>query len=399
MRTRTTTVAVLLTALALGAGCAAHKDDGAPVAGPRTIKPVQGCGKASWTDPADLAPGRTPARCDKGAPAPRPLAGRRTLTVATGTLNAEYVAPLRLALARGEFRKEGLDVRLKVLPTPEALPLLAKGDLDALWAAPEAAVVNGINGGFDIRWVAGNFSPAPRSKSGLWVRLKSGESASSRLPQGIEDGHHDREGLRDHVPDGRVLRPARRRPALRRLPAARLRRRTDRPDRRRRGLRLAARPGLAAGRRRPEIHLPRRPAPGRTARRRPVRAEPAPARTRTPGSPSCGPTSARSTRTSPATTRPTGHSSPGSRTSWTSTGRSSPRCRRSGWTGRSERAPRTGSRRPTGTPASPGAHRCRSAGWSTAACTRRRSATGCGGRTADMTKARIRKESGPSSFQ
>lgn len=75
MRTRTTTVAVLLTALALGAGCAAHKDDGAPVAAPRTIKPVQGCGKASWTDPADLAPGRTPARCDKGAPAPRPSPG------------------------------------------------------------------------------------------------------------------------------------------------------------------------------------------------------------------------------------------------------------------------------------------------------------------------------------
>ncbi|WP_406219911.1 ABC transporter substrate-binding protein [Streptomyces decoyicus] len=188
MRTRTTTVAVLLTALALGAGCAAHKDDGAPVAGPRTIKPVQGCGKASWTDPADLAPGRTPARCDQGAPAPRPLAGRRTLTVATGTLNAEYVAPLRLALARGEFRKEGLDVRLKVLPTPEALPLLAKGDLDALWAAPEAAVVNGINGGFDIRWVAGNFSPAPRSKSGLWVRLKNGESASSVSLKGSRMG-------------------------------------------------------------------------------------------------------------------------------------------------------------------------------------------------------------------
>ncbi|MGW2020678.1 ABC transporter substrate-binding protein [Streptomyces decoyicus] len=188
MRTRTTTVAVLLTALALGAGCAAHKDDGAPVAGPRTIKPVQGCGEASWTDPAGLAPGRTPARCDKGAPAPRPLAERRTLTVATGTLNAEYVAPLRMALAKGEFRKEGLDVRLKVLPTPEALPLLAKGDLDALWAAPEAAVVNGINGGFDIRWVAGNFSPAPRSKSGLWVRLKSGESASSVSLKGSRMG-------------------------------------------------------------------------------------------------------------------------------------------------------------------------------------------------------------------
>ncbi|MFG2527598.1 ABC transporter substrate-binding protein [Streptomyces sp. NPDC048516] len=187
MRTRTPTVAVLLAALALGAGCAAHKDS-ASVRGPRTVRPVRGCGPASWTDPADLAPDRAPARCAKGAPAPRPLARRRTLTVATGTLSAEYVAPLRLALAKGEFTKEGLDVRLEVLPTPEALPLLARGELDALWAAPEAAVVNGVNGGFDIRWVAGNFSPAPKSRSGLWVRLKSGESASSASLAGSRMG-------------------------------------------------------------------------------------------------------------------------------------------------------------------------------------------------------------------
>jgi NitT/TauT family transport system substrate-binding protein len=102
----------------------------------------------------------------------------RKLTIATGTLSAEYVAPLQVALDKGEFKKEGLDVTLKVLPTPDALPLLAKGDIDALWAAPEAAVMNGIKGGFDIKWVAGNFSPDPQSKSGLWVRLKEGESAS-----------------------------------------------------------------------------------------------------------------------------------------------------------------------------------------------------------------------------
>ncbi len=142
----------------------------------RTIRPVEGCGAASWTDPADLAPDRAPARCRPGSPAPRPLAEAKKLTIATGTLSAEYVAPLRVALDKGEFDKEGLDVTLKVLPTPEALPLLAKGEVDALWAAPEAAVMNGIRGGFVIRWVAGNFSPGPKSKSGLWVRLKDGES-------------------------------------------------------------------------------------------------------------------------------------------------------------------------------------------------------------------------------
>lgn len=118
-----------------------------------------GCGTGGWTDPSDLAPGRKPARCDKGTPAPQPLAKKRKITVATGTLSAEYVAPLQVAVAKGEFEKEGLDVSLKVLPTPDALPLLAKGDVDAQWAAPEAAVMNGINGGFAIKWVAGNFSP------------------------------------------------------------------------------------------------------------------------------------------------------------------------------------------------------------------------------------------------
>ncbi|MEU9566132.1 ABC transporter substrate-binding protein [Streptomyces sp. NPDC048161] len=181
MRTHTPFIrtVVLVTASLLGAaGCAGQDSggDGAPAA-PRTVRPVAGCGTGSWTDPADLAPERKAARCDKGAPAPRPLAKKRKITVATGTLSAEYVAPLQVAVAKGEFAKEGLDVELKVLPTPDALPLLAKGDVDAQWAAPEAAVMNGVNGGFDIRWVAGNFSPDPTSKSGLWVRLKDGESA------------------------------------------------------------------------------------------------------------------------------------------------------------------------------------------------------------------------------
>ncbi|MBA2944419.1 ABC transporter substrate-binding protein [Streptomyces himalayensis] len=179
MHTRTVATALLVAgALLASAGCA--KNDGSSTGAatkPRAVKAVSGCGEGSWTDPADLSADREPARCDKGAPAPQPLAKKRKLTIATGTLSAEYVAPLTVALEKGEFAKENLDVELKVLPTPDALPLLAKGDIDAQWAAPEAAVMNGINGGFDIKWVAGNFSPDPESKSGLWVRLKENESA------------------------------------------------------------------------------------------------------------------------------------------------------------------------------------------------------------------------------
>ncbi|MFI6942245.1 ABC transporter substrate-binding protein [Streptomyces sp. NPDC050418] len=174
------TLPVLLLAGALLASTGCAKEDDAPPAsasGPRDIKAVEGCGEGSWTDPADLAEDREPARCEKGAPAPQKLKKERKLVVATGTLSAEYVAPLQMAVEKGEFKKEGLDVELKVLPTPDALPLLAKGEIDVQWAAPEAAVMNGINGGFDIKWVASNFGPAPESKSGLWVRLKDGESA------------------------------------------------------------------------------------------------------------------------------------------------------------------------------------------------------------------------------
>ncbi|NEB80376.1 ABC transporter substrate-binding protein [Streptomyces sp. SID14478] len=180
MRTRNIGTTLLVTgALLIGtAACAKNDTPSGTAAKPRTIKAVDGCGKGSWTDPSDLAKDREPARCDKGAPAPVRLAEPRKLTIATGTLAAEYVAPLEMAVKKGEFKKEGLDVTLKLLPTPDALPLLGKGEIDAQWAAPEAAVMNGILGGFDIKWVAGNFSPDPKSKSGLWVRLKDGQSAS-----------------------------------------------------------------------------------------------------------------------------------------------------------------------------------------------------------------------------
>jgi len=183
-------IALVVGALLASAGCESSFSGPEPesTGTQRTITYVEGCDKSSWTDPSNLAPNRKPARCQPGAPAAQPLAKTRKLTIATGTLSAEYVAPLEMALREGEFKKEGLDVTLKVLPTPDALPLLAKGDIDALWAAPEAAVMNGIRGGFDIKWVAGNFSPAAKSKSGLWVRLKKGQSAADIRMAGRRTG-------------------------------------------------------------------------------------------------------------------------------------------------------------------------------------------------------------------
>lgn len=140
-RTHAYAVALAAGALLASAACSPpHESDASSkaAAGHRTVRPVEGCGTKAWTDPKDLSPNRTPACCRPGAPPPQPLSEPRELTIATGTLSAEYVAPLQVALDKGKFKKEGLDVELKVLPTPDALPLLAKGDIDALWARVRA---------------------------------------------------------------------------------------------------------------------------------------------------------------------------------------------------------------------------------------------------------------------
>ncbi|MFF8783786.1 ATP-binding cassette domain-containing protein [Streptomyces sp. NPDC015125] len=132
-----------------------------------------------------------------------------------------------------------------------------------------------------------------------------------------------------------------------------------------------------------EVRVPRRPGAGRTARRRPVRPEAAPAgtgrrgrlparlhphgrhvlRRRPQGRPGLG------RRAGPAARR---------RRVDPDLGAVAPD--RPGGTGRSERAPRTGSGRPTARPVSPRVHRCRRTGSSTAVSPRRRSATGYGSR-------------------
>ncbi|MES9536378.1 hypothetical protein [Actinomadura sp. NPDC000600] len=140
----------------------------------RPISPVADCGATAWSDPADLAPDRAPARCKAGAPAPKPLAKKTKITVSSSTGSAEFVAPLKLGIAKGEFAKENLEVEFKQLPVADSIPLLAKGDLDAMWSAPEAAFFNGLQQKFELRWVLGNYSSNPKSKSGLWARVPNG---------------------------------------------------------------------------------------------------------------------------------------------------------------------------------------------------------------------------------
>lgn len=144
--------------------------------------PMAGC-EHGWTDPADLSPTRAVARCEPGAPAPAPLAQETELLVAITTTSAEYVAPMLWAIDTGEFERENLKVELQVIPPPEALNLLAQGEVQAWLSSADAAFHNAIDQGYELRWVAGNFSEPASSKSGLWIR---GDDASEAAVEQLE---------------------------------------------------------------------------------------------------------------------------------------------------------------------------------------------------------------------
>ncbi|HEV8298102.1 MAG TPA: ABC transporter substrate-binding protein [Acidimicrobiales bacterium] len=135
---------------------------------------VAGCGATAFTDQKDRTDTRTIARCDAGAPAAKPLPTKTTIKLAAQT-KGEYLAPVYLAQAFGEFEKENLEVELVAISFSDAIPQLAAGRLDAVNGGPFAAFINGVVGGLDLKWVVANYSPPKGGQvsvpqSGLWVR-------------------------------------------------------------------------------------------------------------------------------------------------------------------------------------------------------------------------------------
>ena len=87
---------------------------------------------------------------------------------------ATNAAVLFLAQEEGEFEAENLNVSIETIASNDAWPMLAQGQVDAVWSGPEAAFMNLIDQGFDLKWVMGNYSPSPESKTGLWTGSSSG---------------------------------------------------------------------------------------------------------------------------------------------------------------------------------------------------------------------------------
>jgi NitT/TauT family transport system substrate-binding protein len=129
------------------------------------------------TDPADLSPDRELARCEKGAPAPKPLPEMTTVKLSSST-RLEFMSPILLADSLGELQKENIKLEFVTLTFADAAPQLAQGTLDAAVGGLEIALFNAGHQGLPIKAVMGNYFPPnagdiTKAQTGLWCRRDS----------------------------------------------------------------------------------------------------------------------------------------------------------------------------------------------------------------------------------
>jgi NitT/TauT family transport system substrate-binding protein len=134
---------------------------------------VAGCAKG-WTDPAIISVDRAVARCDKGAPAPQPLAQMTTVKLSSA-FRLEFMSPILLADSLGEFAKENIKLEFVNLSFADAAPQLAQGTLDAAVGGFEIALFSAANQNLPVKAVMGNYYPPDagdytKPQTGLWCR-------------------------------------------------------------------------------------------------------------------------------------------------------------------------------------------------------------------------------------
>jgi len=158
----------LLTSLLVAGGVA---ETGASV---RAAAAVAGCGDRAATDPTDMSVGRKPARCNADAPAAKPLAEPVTLTVSS-SFKLEFIAPLLLGDALGEFKKENININLVNVKFSDAVPQLANGQIDVAVGGIEGSLFNAAQQGLPVKMVMGNYFPPNAGnpsvpQTGMWCR-------------------------------------------------------------------------------------------------------------------------------------------------------------------------------------------------------------------------------------
>jgi NitT/TauT family transport system substrate-binding protein len=153
-------------------------------------KAIAGCGAQAATDPTDLSKDRKPARCNSGAPAPKPLAQPTTLNVSS-SFRLEFIAPLLVGDALGEYAKENLKINLIPLRFSDAVPQLANGQIDVAVGGIEGALYNAADQGLPVKMALGNYFPpdagdASVDQTGMWCRSDLFKNAAKPKPQEVK---------------------------------------------------------------------------------------------------------------------------------------------------------------------------------------------------------------------
>ena len=184
LATVTALVAVLLSGCSQQPGPAGETPDGA-ASGSGEIAAVEGCDEgADFSLASDVENG--PARCEPGAPAAVPLDEPAKVTIAIASQTGDYAAPYFVGVQEGEFEAEGIDLDIQVLPTRDALPLVAGGQLDGIASANSAGVYNSASQGVAMRMLLGQGWIAEESLAGVWAR--GGDTEVADLGPGTKFG-------------------------------------------------------------------------------------------------------------------------------------------------------------------------------------------------------------------
>jgi len=147
--------------------------------GTAAVATVPGCEKRGYSDPSNLSDNRLVARCDVGAPAPKPLAkkadGTNEKIVLASNFKLEFNSPIGVGMALGEFAKENLDIDFQNLSFANAVPQMATGQVDVAVGGIETALFAAGFKDLPVKVALGNYFPPKASnytvpQTGLWCR-------------------------------------------------------------------------------------------------------------------------------------------------------------------------------------------------------------------------------------
>src|SRR5688572_11497516 len=147
--------------------------------GTAAVATVAGCEKRGYSDPSNLSDNRQVARCDVGAPAPKPLPkkadGTNEKVVLASNFKLEFNSPIGLGMSLGEFAKENLDIEYQVLSFANSVPQLSTGSVDVAVGGIETALFAAGFKDLPVKVALGNYFPPKASnytvpQTGLWCR-------------------------------------------------------------------------------------------------------------------------------------------------------------------------------------------------------------------------------------